>query len=172
MQAGAGSDEAVDHNGDGQTRPKVMVALSNQLRSLLLAEAERARATVGADCGAVSRWERATDVMRTLVNVGTLWPGDERFPEDEIYPLDSFPAVAALLREGRPYLNPGDVSSAALAAHQRYGSHAGVPIVVDGERWGELWVSRQVGAKLLNEGDLDRLALIAGRLGDALAPHV
>jgi GAF domain-containing protein len=172
MAPGAGSSDAVDHNDDGQTRPQLMVALSNQLRSLLLAEAERARATVQAHCASISRWERGSDVLRTLVNVGTLEPGEERFPEHELYPLDSFPAVAALLREGRAYLNPSDVSSAAVAAHQRYGSHAGVPIVVDGERWGELWASRRVGAHPLTEGDLDRLALIAGRLGDALAPHV
>jgi GAF domain-containing protein len=149
-----------------------MVALSTQLRSLLLAEAERARIAVDADCAAISRWERATDVMRTLVNVGALLPGEDRFPEDELYPLDSFPAVAALLQQGRPYLNPDDVSSVAVAAHQRYGSHAGVPIVVEGERWGELWVSRGLGAPLLVGGDLDRLHLIADRLGDALAPHV
>jgi hypothetical protein len=149
-----------------------MVALSTQLRCLLLAEAERARNAVQADCAAISRWDRGTDVMRTLVNVGTLPLGDERFPEEELYPLDSFPAVAGLLRDGKPYLNPGDVSSAAVAAHQRYGSQAGVPIVVEGERWGELWVSRRLGAQALCFGDLDRLALVADRLGDALGPHV
>lgn len=150
-----------------------MVALPNQLRALLLAEAERARNAVAADCAAISRWDRDTDVMRTLLNVGQLLPGDERFPEDEVYPLDSFPAVAALLREGRPYVNPDDVSSVALSAHQRYYSHAAVPIVVDGVRWGELWVSRKGrDAQMLDAGDLDRLHLVAERLGDALAPHV
>jgi GAF domain-containing protein len=150
-----------------------MVNLSTQLRCLLLAEAERARTAVDADCAAVSRWERGTDVMRTLVNVGALLPGDDRFPDDEVYPLDSFPALAALLREGRPYLNPDDVSSVALSAHHRYHSHAAVPIVVDGERWGELWVSRkQHSAQMLGPGDLDRLHLVAERLGDALAPYV
>jgi hypothetical protein len=153
-------------------RPQVMVALSHQLRSLLLAEAERARATVHADCGAISRWDRAADVMRTLVNVGALAPGEDRFPEEELYPLDSFPAVAALLRAGKAYLNPGDVSSAAVAAHQRWATQAGVPIDVEGERWGELWVARHLGADTLVAGDLDRLALIADRLGDALAPYV
>jgi hypothetical protein len=150
-----------------------MVALSNQIRALLLAEAERARIAVAADCAAISRWERDADVMRTLVNVGQLLPGDDRFPEDEVYPLDSFPAVAALLREGRPYLNPDDVSSVALSAHHRYHSHAAVPIVVDGARWGELWVSRKKkDAQMLGLGELDRLHLVAERLGDALAPHV
>jgi GAF domain-containing protein len=149
-----------------------MVVLSAQLRCLLLAQAERARIACDAHCASVSRWDRDTDVMRTLVNVGRLLPGDDRFPEDETYPLDSFPAVAALLREGKPYLNPDDVSSVAVAAHHRYGSHAGVPIVVGGERWGELWVSRRLEATMLTRGELARLQLVAERLGDALAPHV
>src|SRR3954452_19035591 len=168
MAPGAGSSDPVDHNGDGRTRPRSMVALSAQLRALLLAEAERARAAVQAHCAAISRWEHGSDVLRTLVHVGTLEPGHERFPEDELYPLDSFPAVAALLREGRPYLNPDDVSSVALSAHHRYNSHAAVPIVVGGERWGELWVSRKSGGPMLVGGDVDRLHLIAERLGDAL----
>jgi hypothetical protein len=149
-----------------------MVAISNELRSLLLSEAERARIAVDADCASISRWERGADLMRTLVNVGALLPGDDRFPEEEIYPLHSFPAMSRLLRDGKPYLNPDDVSSVAVAAHHRYGSHAAVPIVVDGERWGELWVSRRLGARMLTGGDLDRLHLVADRLGDALAPHV
>src|SRR4051794_25436231 len=127
--SGAGSQRSADHEDNGHARPSLMVALPTQLRTLLLAEAERARNAVEAECGAISRWERDADVMRTLVNVGLLAPGESRFPEDEIYPLDSFPAVAALLRDGKSYLNPGDVSSLAVAAHQRYGSHAGVPIV-------------------------------------------
>jgi GAF domain-containing protein len=149
-----------------------MVELSTQLRSLLVAEAERARIAVAADCAAISHWDRDSDVLRTLVNVGALLPGDERFPEDEVYPLDSFPVVAALLRAGRPYLNPGDVSSAAVAAHHLYGSHAAVPVVVDGERWGELWVCRELGAEMLVEGDINSLHLLADRLGDALAAYV
>jgi GAF domain-containing protein len=149
-----------------------MVALSSQLRSLLVAEAERARVAVAADCAAISCWDRPADTLRTLVNVGHLRKGDERFPVDELYPLDSFPAVARLLRDGRPYLDPEDVASAAIAAHQRYGSHAAVPIVVSGDRWGELWVARRPGAAPLTGGDIDRLHLVADRLGDALAAHL
>jgi GAF domain-containing protein len=150
-----------------------MVAMSNQLRTVLLAEAERARNAVNADCAAISRWEHDKDLMRTLVNVGALLPGDERLPEDEVYPLDSFPAVAALLRDGTPYLNPDDVSSVALSAHHRYFSHAAVPITIDGECWGELWVSRkQRDAAMLAPQDLERLRLVAERLADALAPLV
>jgi hypothetical protein len=148
-----------------------MVVPSSQLRSLLVAEAERARIAVDAECSAISRWERDTDVMRTLVNAGRLLPGDDRFPEDEEYPLDAFPAVAALLRRRRHYLNPEDVSSAAVAAHQRYGSHAGVPIVIDGECWGELWAARGLGHTPLTGGDVDKLYLVAERLADALGAY-
>jgi GAF domain-containing protein len=167
----AGSPASADHDETGR-RPHGLVALSPELRSLLVAEAERARIAVQADSAAISRWEHGADVMRTLVNVGSLLPGDDRFPEDELYPLDSFPAVAALLRDGKAYLNPDDVSSVAVAAHQRYGSHAGVPIVVGDQRWGELWVSRGLGEQMLTGGDLDQLHLVADRLGDALAAHV
>jgi GAF domain-containing protein len=148
-----------------------MVVPCAQLRSILVAEAERARIAVDGECSSISRWERDTDVLRTLVNAGNLVPGDERFPEDEVYPLDSFPAVASLLRERRAYLNPEDVSSAAIAAYLRYGSHAGVPVIVGGECWGELWAARGVGHPPLTGGDVDQLHLVADRLGDALSAY-
>jgi GAF domain-containing protein len=146
-----------------------MVVPCTQLRSVLIAEAERARIAVGAECSSISRWERDAGVMRTLVNAGWLLPSDERFPKDEIYPLESFPAIAELLRERRAVLNPADVSSAAVAAQQRYGSHAGVPIVVDGECWGELWAARGLGHPPLTRGDVDQLRHVADRLGDVLS---
>jgi GAF domain-containing protein len=149
-----------------------MVALSAQLRSLLLAEAERARIAVAADCAAISCWEREPDVLRTLVNVGVLLPQYERLPEDEVYPLDSFPTVARLLRDRVAYLDPGDLASQALGAEQGYVTHCGVPIVVGGRCWGELWVARRTGEAHFTGGDVDCLHLIADRLGDALAPYV
>ena len=148
-----------------------MVVPSAQLRSILVAEAERARIAVDGDCSAISRWERDANVLRTLVNAGLLLPGDERFPEDEVYPLDTFPAVAALLRERRAYLNPEDVSSVAVAAHHRYGSQAGVPVIVAGACWGELWAARDLGRPSLTGGDVDQLHLVADRLGDALSAY-
>ena len=149
-----------------------MVALSSQLRALLFAEAERARIAVAADCAAISRWERPADQLRTLVNVGMLPPHYERIPVEQTYPLDSFPAVAALLRHGRAYVDPDDVASRAIVAHQRYVSHAAVPVDVADRRWGELWVGRRRGTALLTGADIDRLYLVADRLGDALGPHV
>jgi hypothetical protein len=149
-----------------------MVRRPSRLRSLLVAEAERARIAIDADCSAISVWDRDGDVLRTLVNAGQLMPGDDRFPESELYPLDTFPTMAVLLRDGRAYLNPADVSSLAVAAFQRYGSHAAVPVDAAGERWGELWAGRAIGRPPLTALDLDRLHLVADRLGAALSPFV
>ena len=153
----------------GNVRDVLTGALTRELRTLLITEAERARIALDADGAAVSWWDRDEDVLRTLVNVGVLAEGRERFPADEAYPLDSFPTLAALLRTRESYLNPGDVSSLAVAASERYGSQAGVAVVVEGEVWGELWAGRRIGGRELTGLDVDRLELAAGRLADALA---
>lgn len=146
-----------------------MTTMTSELRCLLIVEAERARIAIDARTAAVSRWDREEGVLRTLVNVGALAEGEVRFPTDEVYQLDAFPAVAALLEHGRAYLNPEDVSSASIAAYGRHGSHVGVPIVVRGQRWGELWAARHERADRLTRVDLERMELVAGRIGDGLA---
>ncbi len=143
--------------------------LTRELRTLLITESERVRIALDADGAAVSWWDREEDVLRTLVNVGALAGGHERFPADEAYPLDSFPAMAALLREGERYLNPKDVSSLAVAASEHYGSQAAAPLVVDGEIWGELWIGRAIGRDELTGVDADLLEQAATRLADGLA---
>ncbi len=139
----------------------------------LLAElAEHARPVmdaIGVTAAAVSWWDREHDTMRTLVNVGALHPSESSFPEDENYPLDAFPAVAALLRFGRPYLDPPDVSSSAVLAALQHRSHGAVPIVCDGEVWGELWAAS--AERSLEPQDLPALSACADRIGRMLAAH-
>jgi GAF domain-containing protein len=148
-----------------------MVFLTPELRTLLVAETERARIAIDADFAAASYWDREAGVLRTLVNVGMLKRGEERFPQDEIYPLDTFPAMANLLRTGTPYLDPQDVSSAAVAAQQDYGTQAGVAIVAEGEVWGELWAARVVGGTRLGRVEVEQLTSVAERIGDAIAGY-
>ncbi|MEA2291991.1 MAG: hypothetical protein QOF17_1011 [Solirubrobacteraceae bacterium] len=150
-----------------------MLTLTSELRCLLLVEGERARTAADARSASISRWERESGLLRTLVNVGDLHGSPyERFPHDEVYPLDAFPAVDALLRRGEAYLNPDDVSSESLAVYSRHGFHAGVPIRVDGEIWGELWVARSIGAGRFTPHDVAQVERVSERLGDGLARHV
>lgn len=142
-----------------------------ELRALLAAEAERTLDALGAACAAVSRWERDRGRLRTLVNAGALVAPGERAPAEEVYPLDTFPAVDALLRFGRPYLDPADVASAAVLAHMRFGSQAAVPLIVEGRVWGELWAASELGGRALTADDIVALAARAEAVGRLLAVH-
>ena len=140
-----------------------------ELLDLLAEHAERVLHELDAASVAVSCWERDRGVLRTLVNVGDLRTGDEAFPAEELYPLDTFPAIDALLRFGRPYLDPADVASSAVLAHMRLGSQAAVPLVVDGRVWGEFWVAAGLEGRALAAEDLAALARCAESIGRLLA---
>jgi GAF domain-containing protein len=138
-----------------------------ELIAVLAEHARRAMDAAGVTAAAVSSWDRGSDTMRTLVNVGVLHESEAPFPIDEAYPLDAFPAVAALLRFGRPYIDPPDVSSSAVLAALCHRSHAGVPIVLDGTVWGELWIAS--GERAPAAQDLPALSAGAEAIGRMLA---
>jgi GAF domain-containing protein len=140
-----------------------------QDRARLAAHAETAMHGAAAACAAVSCWERDRGRLRTLVNVGTLSTGVEESPEDEVYPLDTFPATDALLRFGRLYLDPDDVASSAVLAQMGLGSQAAVPIVVEGRVWGELWVARELDTPPLTAEHLAALTRCAEAIGRLVA---
>ena len=75
-----------------------------RLEEVLELAAERALEASGGSSMAISRWDRNAGVVRTLVNVGELGPGEERFPQDETYALNEYPSVAGVIREGRSSL--------------------------------------------------------------------
>jgi hypothetical protein len=56
----------------------------------------------------ISRWERERGVLHTMINVGELGPGEERWPTDEEYPLADYRDVSDLLGQARPYVNTLD----------------------------------------------------------------
>ncbi|MGI8846607.1 MAG: HD domain-containing phosphohydrolase, partial [Thermoleophilaceae bacterium] len=129
---------------------------------------------MGAASFSISRWERAGNVMRTLVNAGALGPGEERLPGDETYPLDEHPTVEHLLRTAMPYHNAiddpdSDPHAVALLRKLHKESDIGVPIVVEGEVWGEVWVSTSPGAPRFRGSDVRFLEAIAGQLAGVVA---
>ena len=85
------------------------VAAAHRLEDVLEVVAEETRRVVGASSVSISRWEREHDRVRTLINVGELGPGEERFPTDETYALADYPLAARLLRDGTSYvISSGD----------------------------------------------------------------
>lgn len=112
---------------------------------LLECAAERVRSQLGVDTLSVSRLGRTGRDLATLVNTGVLGPGELRQPADERYPLDAFPAAAALVAHRRPYLfgsgTSADPASASLEIQLEKTSQAAAPLIVGDEVWGELWVA-------------------------------
>jgi diguanylate cyclase (GGDEF)-like protein len=145
-----------------------------RLEDVMEQAAEAALAVTGAASLSISRWEPDREAMRTLINVGRLGPGEERFPVDEIYPLADHPQVAKLLRDAQPYstaVDDPDASPAAVGVLKALGkdSDVGVPILLDGEVWGEVWATTIAGATRFDSGDARFLQAIADRLSLVLA---
>src|SRR5919108_3723771 len=93
---------------EAQLRALIDVAAAaagaHRLEQVLELAAERALQALGGSSLAISRWEADAGVVRTLVNVGDLGPGEERFPQDEIYSEEDYPSVVSVIREGRSSL--------------------------------------------------------------------
>ena len=145
-----------------------------RLEDVMEQAAEAALEVTGAASLSISKWERDRDAMRTLINVGQLGPGEERFPHEELYPLGEHPLVAKLLRDAQPYFTAVDdpeASRAAVAVLTALGkdSDVGVPIVLDGDVWGEVWSTTAAGADRFDADDVRFLQAIADRLALVLA---
>lgn len=147
----------------------------NELRTALLdvleAEAERARRALTVALVSISIWERDRGVLRTIVNVGELG-GSEARPAEELYPVDSFPALVTLLERRTPYCfghgDPVDVASASLAASLGMETQAAAPITLRGEIWGALWMATVPGERALSAADLPAIVRAANEVARAL----
>ena len=109
------------------------------------------------------------DQFCDLVNVGELSPGMVTFPENQYYPLDSYPAAATRLLSHRGYL-----STEPLAVNEEYrdqspydvpASFLGVPIVAQGRVFGELFLTRNTDQHPFSAEDLELAMDLATVLG-------
>jgi diguanylate cyclase (GGDEF)-like protein len=112
-------------------------------------------------------------VVRTLVNVGDLGPGEERFPADETYSVHEYPSVVTVIREGGSSLaavdDPDtDEPQRELLARLGKESSLSVPMIFRGEPWGELWVTTAPGQPRLTPDDEIFLRAIADQLVGAI----
>jgi len=154
-------------------RVAAAAAGAHDLAQVVELAAEEARQAVGAASLSVSRWERDTGTLRVLVNVGELGPGEERNPTDERYPLEADRAAATLLSEGIAYFNaidsPGvDPWSAGRLVRLGKESEVGVPIVVEGDAWGEVYATTATGQPRFSGTDVRFLEAVAGQIAVAI----
>jgi diguanylate cyclase (GGDEF)-like protein len=140
---------------------------------LLELVAEEALRALPACSLSISRWDRADNSIRVLINAGELSPRGRRRPDDERYPVADYPPTAALLREGRSYLVRRDDEHADrgmldLLERLDRGSQIGAAIVIGGRVWGELWATTKPDDEPFGEDDMRLFEAVAGRVGLAL----
>lgn len=149
------------------------VAEADDLAGVLEAAAEVTRAALEVSTVSISRWDRDGACVRTLINVGDLAPHEVRWPEDEAYPLASFPALHAVLSFGLPHRTGADDPAADAAERELLAElgkawSAAVPIVVRGAVWGELFVTRAAGLEAIADADVSFLEVVASQVAIAL----
>jgi diguanylate cyclase (GGDEF)-like protein len=161
---------------DAQLRALIDVAAvaagAHRLEEVLELAAERALEALGGSSLAISRWEQDAGVVRTLVNVGELGPGEERFPKDETYSVEDYPSMG-FLREGGSSLaaiDDPDSDPAQRELLKRLGKEASlsVPMMLHGEPWGELEVMTAPGRPRVTRDDETFLRAIADVLVGAI----
>jgi diguanylate cyclase (GGDEF)-like protein len=150
---------------------------SNRLETTLEIAAEEAVRALDAACVSVSRLEPGTGDVRTIINVGLLGPGEERWPVDEIYRLEDYAQLATVVEDLRawhasaedPLADPAEVE---LMRRYGKGSALAAPLLVDGTLWGEFYASRLVGEPPFTDDDLAYTealaAILAGSVSRAL----
>src|SRR5215210_383817 len=162
---------------DAQLRALIDVASvaagAHRLEDVLELAAERSLEALGGSSLAISRWDMDAGVVRTLVNVGELGPGEERFPQDETYSVRDYPSVVKLMYEGGSSLAAVDDPETDEAQRElltRLGkeSSLSVPMILRGKPWGELWVTTARGAPRFGPNDEMFLRAIADQLTGAI----
>ena len=173
------SDTAQDSSAQPESELRALIAVAgavsaaHRLEDVLEVVGEETRRVVGASSVSISRWEREHDRVRTLINVGELGPGEDRFPMSETYELAEYPLAAQLLREGASYvISLGDPD---LGPHDRQlldaldkGSYIGVPVIFDGRTWGKLEAFANVSDAPFTRRHIPFLEAIAGQVGAAI----
>jgi diguanylate cyclase (GGDEF)-like protein len=150
-----------------------VAAGAHRLEDVLELAAERSLEALGGSSLAISRWDMETGVVRTLVNVGELGPGEERFPKDETYSVHDYPSVVTVIHEGGSSfaaVDDPDTDPAQRELLLRLGKETSlsVPMLLRGEPWGELWVTTAPGAPRFGPHDEAFLRAIADQLVGAI----
>jgi diguanylate cyclase (GGDEF)-like protein len=158
---------------DALMRVAAAAAGAHELDEVVELAAEEALRAVGAASLSVGSWERDTSVLRTLINVGRLGPGQERFPEDERFPVEGGHLLEKLLLHGQSYFNAiddpaRDQRSLDYLRRIEKDSLVAVAITVEGETWGKVSATTAPGEPRFRAADIRFLEAIAGQLAIAI----
>lgn len=145
--------------------------------------AEGARGALDAASLSISVWERDQAWVRVLLNVGQLGPTEEPRPTDETYLLTDHPFTFPMFDEGTGYrftigepvdeLGYQEANDRLLGALEKH-SCLGVPILLEGRVWGELFAARTADQPVFTADDVDYATAVSAQVaaGIAQAEHL
>jgi diguanylate cyclase (GGDEF)-like protein len=150
-----------------------VAAGAHKLEEVLELAAERSLSAVNGASLSISRWDAEKRELRTLVNVGELSPWEERFPANEVYAMDNYPALRRLMGEDEYVVasigDPGtDPAQEELLRRMGKESSLAVQMILEGQPWGELEVYTSPGRPVTSEADAPFLRAIADQLVGAI----
>jgi diguanylate cyclase (GGDEF)-like protein len=150
-----------------------VAAGAHRLEEVLELAAERSLAAVSGASLSISRWDGETGILRTLVNVGDLSEWEERFPKNEVYSVEDYPALRRLMADGDFVIasidDPNtDAAQKDLLKRMDKESSLAIQMNLEGQAWGELEVYTERGARRASEEDVDFLRAIADQLVGAI----
>jgi diguanylate cyclase (GGDEF)-like protein len=170
----AGPQSRADERLAGLVRLARVMAEARTLLELAERVAEEARFAFGARTVSLSKLEPEHGRVRTLVNVGHLAPDEDRLPADETYEISSFPLLATMVDEARPWRV--DVADPACDAAERdlllaigASSALAAPVLAEGRVWGELFATRGAAEPGFDDDDLAYAQAFAGMVSAGLA---
>jgi diguanylate cyclase (GGDEF)-like protein len=161
---------------DALVRLASLITSSPAATDLIETVAETTCELLGASSVSISRLEDDRSTLRTLINVGSLGPGEQRRPAHETYRLADFPdSLACLVGQpvrravtdvDDPQAEPAEV---ALLRSLGKSSSLKTPIILDARVWGELWATRASSAPPFNDHDADMAKVIVALVSAGLA---
>ena len=150
----------------------VAVRAADSMPDVLLVIAEQARRALSASSVSIARLDHEAAEAETLLNVGEVGPGKERFPASERHSDDDRPGLARVLT-GDGFVRSTDDARAdpGVASLRQRGlrSEAAWPIVIGDDVWGVVWATTGADAGVLDHDDLATLQLVATHIAAAVA---
>ena len=151
-----------------------LLGRSQPLEGVLEAAAEGARLSLNAASVSISRYDTTDRALHTLINVGDLSPSEERWPQDELYPVPRWPELQEVIEYGAtraddlddPHCDPRERE---LLDRLGKGSSVTAAVIVDDQVWGEFYATRHVGHPPFGDRSVHYVEVLVALLGGAIS---
>jgi GAF domain-containing protein len=151
-----------------------LLGRSQPLRGVLEVASEGARLSLSAATVSISRYDTDDSSLHTLINVGDLADVEQRWPEDEVYPVTRWPELQEVLEYGTtrtdsvedPQCDPRERD---LLHRLGKGSSVSAAVIVDEQVWGEFYATRHLGHLPFGDRSVDYVEVLVALLGGAVS---